>query len=145
MASLLKTGFTAEYSQAHTVARTAFREHNDCAVIAVSIACGVTYETAHAALKAAGRQDRKGTYAHQTVKAIESLGFRVRTWDRKELRSMIDSYPGIHATHKNITTHHPRRFAKAWEGSGNLLLRTQRHILACKDGTVHDWSINRSL
>ena len=46
------------------------KETNDCAVRAMANAFGISYEKAHAAMKANGRQDRKGTYnltIHNTI------------------------------------------------------------------------------
>ena len=52
----------------HTAGFT--NETNDCAVRAMANAFGISYERAHAAMKAAGRKDRKGTYnltIHNTI------------------------------------------------------------------------------
>jgi hypothetical protein len=116
----------------------------DCTVVAISICCGVSYATAHAALKAAGRKDKRGTYRHQQYVAIRSLGFEVREWSAREKIEMIMSYPkkGI----AGLTTHQPRRFAAAWapHRDKTLLLYSRGHVSAMKDGVVQDWAINRA-
>ena len=52
-------------------------ERNDCAVRAVAVATGVSYQTAHAALRVQGRKDRDGTYPCETHKAVQSLRFQL--------------------------------------------------------------------
>lgn len=47
-------------------------ERSDCAVRAVALAKGWTYAQAHAALKAAGRKDRSGTYGRTVSKVLNA-------------------------------------------------------------------------
>jgi hypothetical protein len=124
-----------------------FDEKKDCAVIAVAVACEVSYAEARAALAAAGRKDKSGTQFLITREAIESLGFRLRQWTFTEVTEFLRSYPGNQYLegYKTITTHHPRRFPKIWKGTGTLLFRVSGHICCCKDGVVHDWAVNASL
>lgn len=49
-------------------------EKDDCAVLALSVACGMPYPSAHALLKAHGRKDRDGTYG-KTVSAALGLPY----------------------------------------------------------------------
>ena len=130
--------------------RLANREANDCTVVAISIACHVTYDVAHAALAAQGRKNGRGTFAHQQKAAIESLGYEITTeiWSKSGRQQIIDLYPGSHKKLQNITTHHPRRFHAAWKqfcGDRVVLLYSKGHVSAVKDGQLHDWAINRAL
>jgi hypothetical protein len=116
----------------------------DCTVVAMSICTGLPYATVHAALSAAGRRKGCGTYRHQQYVALRALGFEVREWSAAERIAMIASYPkkGI----AGLTTHQPRRFAKAWapHRDKTLLLYSRGHVSAMKDGVVQDWAINRA-
>lgn len=127
-------------------------ETNDCTVKAIALLCDTSYEAAHAALKAAGRQDRKGAYVHQQTKAIQALGFKLSYLGNRSIHTrargysdIIASYPGVHKNCKSITTHHPRRFPAAWANQPNMLMITRGHAAAFKDGRVHDWSENKAL
>lgn len=121
-------------------------EANDCAVVAVALACDVSYAAAHARLVELGRKLRKGTRRTLTENAIRSFGFTVRYWSFRERVAMVDSYPEPHRrVLKSITSHHPRRFPAAWANVGTVLLFSARHVLCFKKGTVLDWSINKAL
>lgn len=114
-------------------------EHNDCAVKAVALVANVSYKDAHAALAALGRKARKATQNVDIQAAIWSLGKTTTSIDR---RAIIATYPEPHrSVLRNVTTHHPRRFAKVWP-QGTYLLYTSGHVAACVDGVVHDWTVN---
>lgn len=131
----------AEYEQM-CIERIARNEHNDCAVIAVALVTGVTYQEAHTALAAEGRDYRKGTLMVQTHNAIKKLGFHV---ERIPLTTKIVLYPGIHKNLRNVTTHHPARFNAAWADGHNYLFHIRAHVLAVKNGVVYDWSKGRAM
>lgn len=146
MARITRTQPSADYQAIRDAARKA-GEKGDCSVIAVSIACGVSYEAALAALTAAGRKPREGAYLYQIEKAINALGFRKINWRTDEMQARIDSYPGAHCNLKSITTHHPVRFARQWAdvADQSLILITPRHVAAMKGGRVHDWTEGRAV
>lgn len=116
-------------------------EDQDCGVKAIAVACNVEYRAAHAALKAAGRKDRKGCTVHQVWVAIESLGFKSVSICTREI---IRSYPGVHKNLQSVTTHHPERFASVWAEMGACLLFSCDHVSALKDGKLHDWAVGRA-
>jgi len=118
------------------------REQGDCAVIAVAMACNVSYEDAHTALARYGRKFGQGTPTHIIWAAMRALGKDVRALSS---RQFINEYPRPHNTLRGVTSHHPRRFAKVWKDGQTYLFLTASHILACVDGQVHDWSVNRAL
>lgn len=119
---------------------------NDCAVIAVAVACGVPYKEAQAALTLLGRRMRGGTQRNHTRRAIEQFGFRIVEWTSAQKIRMIHSYPSPHNRLHGITSHHPRRFPAQWATvHNNMLLFSRRHVLALKNGAVQDWSINNAL
>lgn len=144
MPAIAKTAYSPEFVKLQTSA-TERNEHRDCTVKAVALVCGVSYEIAHAALAAQGRQNRHGCYRPQQQRAIEALGFKVRKWSFQEYYDMLRSYPTEYV-YTHITTHHMRRWRKNWEGCHpNMLLFTRGHVAALKNGEVIDWSINKSL
>ena len=59
------------------LASSAMGEHGDCSVRAVALTTNVPYETAHVALRVAGRRNRRGAFENQIVKATRSLGYTV--------------------------------------------------------------------
>jgi len=119
-------------------------ETNDCGVKAVALACDVPYAEAYVKLKRLGRRDRKGTPWAMIRRAIEEFGFEIKTWTTWEQRQLIDTYPGVHKNLHQITTHHPRRFPKAWAPlkEKRLLLGVHKHVAAFRDGEVIDWTVN---
>ncbi len=118
-------------------------ERNDCAVIALAIVCGVSYEKAWSTLNELGRRKRGGTFRFHTLQAIKSLGKRL---ERVHLADMIASYPKPHRNVlKSVTTHHPARFPKAWKDGRTYLIFTSTHALAVQDGVCHDWSASNAL
>jgi hypothetical protein len=119
-----------------------FGETNDCAVKAVALVCNVPYATAHATLKALGRKDRKGTWSNQYMTAVKQLG---KTMVRVNERDLIAKYPSPHNNLRSVTSHHPRRFAKAWDKNKVYFMITSRHAFAVVNGETKDWSINKSL
>jgi hypothetical protein len=141
MARIKTCEIDGEYKQVRTDG-LAMNETNDCAVVAISIVCGVSYATAHAALKTQGRKDRQGAYRGTQLRAIESLGFYVASVYRHHIKEgIIAKYPAPHNTLQSATTYHPERFKKVWGAmESNLLLFTKRHVSACKDGVVKDWA-----
>ncbi len=124
-------------------ASVAAGENNDCFPKAVAILTELPYETVTEAFSEAGRVSNQATPWAVARVAIEALGFKLERIANFE-RDMIASYPGIAKTLKNVTTHHPARYKKCWEGQ-SVLLHTNRHVSAVKDGKMHDWAINRSL
>lgn len=140
MARIKSTGERGEFNALHTESIRS-GETNDCSVKAVAIACNVEYSVAHAALKAAGRKDRKGSYPNEIHAAIVSLGYKVVSVRSQDI---ISQYPGTHKNLQSVTTHHPERFAKVWEQMGTCLIYTVGHISALKDGKLHDWAVGRA-
>lgn len=135
------------FNQLHTEGREQFKERGDCAVKAIAIACDVPYATAHALCAKYGRKHGSGTYMHITSNVLKELGFEMVRWGYTQYRNMIAQYPGAHSGLKNITSHHPRRFRRAWaqHDSKVLMFLTARHILTVKHGEVIDWSVNKAL
>lgn len=120
----------------------AFGEKNDCTVRAISLAAGISYAEAHALLAAEGRKQGHGVhFKSMFIPMLARLGFHAQ---RVNLHEIIATYPGVHSGLKNVTTHHPARFAKVWP-KGTFIMFTARHVLAIKDGVNHDWTKGRAI
>jgi hypothetical protein len=119
-------------------------EKGDCAVKALVLLTGLPYAQVNQALIEGGRKPRRGTQWWVMDRGLEILGFKREKIDGW-IEKMIASYPGGHSRMAHITTHHPRRFKKQWQGVEPLLLDCSRHVAAFKDGVVHDWTINQSM
>jgi len=145
MPRIARTGLSQDYNDLRR-ASAAMHENNDCSVIAIAIACNVTYEMAHAACKKHGRVNRQGTFVSISEKAIYELGYKIRKWTDAEKITKIHSYPGAHKGLSAITSHHLRRFPAAWRNvHRNMIWASWRHMFAVKDGIVRDWSTNSSI
>jgi hypothetical protein len=119
------------------------KETNDCSVVAIAVLCGVTYQEAHAAMKAQGRKDRQGAYDFQIIRAARSFGKSIQ---RVEVQSIIDQFPGNHKTLKSMTTYHPIRFRKVFESMvGSYMVFTSCHVCSLVDGKIIDWSNDKAL
>jgi hypothetical protein len=59
------------------------------------------------------------------------------------VKEIIAKYPGFHARRRCLTTYHPRAFPEVWRHMPPLLLETDGHHAAFKDGHIHDWTANR--
>jgi len=94
-------------------------ETRDCTVRALAVAAGIPYEQAHAALKAAGRTDRKGIVLAQ---AINSGRLKL------EGRKFVDV----------LKTPTCLGFFLKAHPKGTFLCRKARHAFAIVDGILHD-------
>ena len=111
-------------------ASAAMGERNDCAVIAVAIAFGLPYRTAHDVLSRHGRWQRQAT-SH--------------FWD-----SLIDIAAELDAEISDVTEVMRDRGAKTalsaeskMPRQGTFIVGTYRHAFCFKDGQVHDWAKER--
>lgn len=118
-------------------------EANFCSVASLAAACKVPVEAAYEAMKAQGRKDGQGASMMQIRAAARSLGFDMRPSDSAFLENKIAQYPGVHKNLKGVTTHHPRRFAKAWAGVTGIFYCVG-HVAAVVDGELADWTVNSS-
>lgn len=118
-------------------------ENNDCAVVAVSIACKVPYEKAHELLKKHGRKDKDGTYRETTRKALKELGWKMQWIDQRKYKRR---FPKHHSELKYITSHSFRRFPEAFDDLPKIVLAfTAGHVFAVMDSQNADWSVNNKL
>lgn len=98
-------------------------ERNDCGVISLALACGVSYDGAHQALADAGRKNGRGSKVGAVVIAARALGFSAH---------LIK--PRKRMTVAKVGTHYPR---------GRYIVLTRSHAAAMVDGGVLDWMNGR--
>lgn len=102
-------------------------ERNDCSVKALAVVADLTYDAAHEIMARVGRKPRKGAYRGQTFSALKELN---KTFDDVTDRATFVGIKTIKALkHLNL--------------KGSYLISVSGHILAMKDGIVHDWTSER--
>lgn len=141
MGKILSKSFSDEFNELK-VMTAEYDEKNDCSVVAIARFVGCSYRVAHAALKANGRINGRGTDNEIIKKALIDLGKPVVSIS---VDGIVDAYPGRGIMLKNVTTHHPRRYPAVWKDAPNFLMVMRGHIASFHDGEVHDWSVNRAL
>lgn len=105
-------------------------EHNDCVVIAISIALVRPYEDVHRRLRRAGRKNRDGVYRKVAQKIVEAYRFRIiQTAPRRPTGSKYSCLTILDACRPNAS----------------YLCWTADHCLAIVDGEIHDWSSDRRM
>ena len=104
-----------------------YNERNDCTVKACVILCGVTYEEAHAAMKAEGRRNRcRSPNWHAHIDAIKKLGFEL----------IEEKFPG-----KTMVT--LERDLKRYGGGRKYLIDVRGHVAAFDGKQIVDWTKGR--
>lgn len=139
MGKIVKKSLTETYLRLEATASSA-GDDNACAVIALAALTGRPFEEVSKLLGEQGREKGKGTFNAQIRGALLELGLTWTELDYAGRRAIIDTYPGGHKNAKSITPHQATRFFKAWDALGlkNGLLFTKGHVMALKDGVVHD-------
>lgn len=137
------------YSKSREASK-AIGEKRDCAVIAISIFCDVSYNEAHEALARAGRKPGHGTYRFMQAQAVRELtgknfvahDVEEKFWVKEKTefeRNIRSKYPEKYNT-KNLTVKQIEKFPEAWAHIKNALIFVRGHVLCLRDGVVHDWS-----
>lgn len=104
-------------------------ETDDCAVRALMVAAGLPYANAHAILKAAGRQDRKDTYARTMDKAVRALdGISVPIRVRRNRNGYL-LYPTL-----------TQWLRVEVNRLGRWVILRDGHFFGVVDGVVLDWA-----
>lgn len=125
--------------------RHALGETNDCAIYCLSIVMDVPYAEVLTVSYLYGRDRRKGTPWDIIHSVANHFGFRLTRVSYLNYMAIIRSYPERDQVLQNITTHHPRRFAKQWANKPTMIFDCNRHVAAFKDGRIHDWAEGRAL
>lgn len=126
-------------------------ERNDCAVKALAVATGYSYDDCHAFWELHGRKAGRGTYTYRTLdrgtKLFPELGFRsvkvggIREkrdirWNARTLRyEDCSSKPDGWTDHGTTL----RRFCRD-NPKGRFLITVAYHALAVIDGVIYDYT-----
>lgn len=125
-------------------------ENNDCAVKALAVATGFSYDDCWAFWALHGRKPRRGTYTYRTLdrgaKDFPELGFRsVRVGGVREKRDVrwndaTRRYEDCSAKPDGWTDHGTtlRTFCRE-HPKGRFLVTVSQHALAVVDGVVYDY------
>jgi len=124
MVYTLNMNYTSQY-QKMLQASDVMQEIKDCAVIALAIVCGLTYVKAHKLLEQTGRKPLSITHRGNINNVLTFLNIRTR--------DVTKQYRTLGA--KTIRTL-GRVIA---DRKGIYLAYTYDHIMAVKDGIIHDW------
>jgi len=103
-------------------------ECNDCSVVALSVACDISYKIAHEALKKAGRKNRKGVYPPLLIKAAKFLGCSL----------VEEKFPG-----KTLIT--IERDIKRYGGGRRYIIFATGHFVGFNGNEIVDWSKGRRI
>lgn len=132
----------SKWESMNELASDVYKEKKDCAVKALAFAADVPYNKALDLLTKHGRTAGDRTYFHTTIAACNDLGYAVFV---VPLSAFIRDYPKSHQVLKNVTTHHPDRFNKAWRDGFTYFMETGGHILTIKNGENFDWTRGRAI
>ncbi len=102
-------------------------ERNDCSVLALAVVADLTYDAAHKAMAEVGRKNNDGARTGQTFTALHNLG---KTYDDVTDRASFAEIKTI-------------KSLKRLNLKGKYLITVSGHILAMKDGEIHDWTNDR--
>lgn len=104
-------------------------EKKDCAVRALAVAACVSYDEAHAACAAEGREPRQGTHPYVIARAA---------------RRLAPGAYGLPLSDQCLYGRTARAIAAAYP-VGHYVLWSNSHAFALCDGTLHDWANKHGL
>lgn len=103
-------------------------ETNDCAVIALMHALGVTYSEAHEWCRQHGRKNREGMFNAAIAHMLEGLSTRT-SYRRATNGTSAGIVAGPRPTLARFVREHP---------TGTYYVRKSGHVFVVKDGIVYD-------
>ena len=108
-------------------------EHNDCSVLALAVACEVSYGKAQAELARQGRVTGEGATMHMIMCAAHNLGWNIRSVSTEVMRST--SAPTLARIRDDL--------AKAATLMAIVYSKGSGHVLTIKNGAIIDYSGSR--
>ena len=125
-----------QYIQAERGVERMRGETKDCTVRALACAKGISYDEAHAHMKAHGRVDGKGVWASTLCDAYEAAGFKLTGiyGTTQKARFMRRSFP-------NVKWHRGASLKKMLPhlSKGRYIVGMRGHVFAVVDGVVMDY------
>lgn len=122
MSRVFAAGFVAVRSASKDMG-----EYRDCTVRALTIATGREYADCHAAMKAQGRKNRRGSSVYAMVAASKALGYHMTALAPRTVRAK---------TMRTIER-------DSAVSSGNFIVAMAGHVGAVQDGKVIDHTEGR--
>lgn len=113
------------YKELHEVGINHYNDRGFCSVIAIAVACHVSYGKAYNTMKRNGRRDRDGASMLQIRCAVKELGYNIEE---------IEGFYG-----KQVKT-----MARRLSQNDNYMVLVRGHILAIRGGIVEDWTADRA-
>lgn len=101
--------------------RVAKNETNDCAVLALHWAAGISYNEAHAIYDRLGRKQGEGATVWMTIEAVEKAGFKAKTTRMRFVPLAVADW-----------------IRNKMFGTGRVLVIIPDHVFAVVDGEVID-------
>lgn len=106
-------------------------------VLAISEFLTIPYEQAETFYNSAKGKNNRVQAALRLAK--KQLNIKLREVNTYKI---ISQYPGVHAALQHITSHHPQRFSKVFQGK-NFFAVTNKQAFAIKDGKTLDETSKR--
>ena len=111
------------------LAQAGRRHYNDsgfCTVIALAVACDISFGKAYHTYKRLGRKDRRGTYEDMQLKALAKFKKKA-VFDRDKTAMFRDK-----------TVNQLLKHTADWKGRYWVYIRG--HVIAIRDGVCEDWT-----
>jgi hypothetical protein len=108
--------------------RKQLKETNDCSVMAIAIACRLSYKKAHDLMAAYGRKNRQGANNFAILQAARSLGFEI---------TAVNNLVQGNGCGYTVTTIGEKC------KSGYYLAFVRGHVLGVVNGEIYDWTEGR--
>ena len=105
------------------------RQHNDCTVVAIALACDMPYDAAYDLMAECGRTCSRGFHMHDLEKGIAAAILESRTGKRLQWKS----FPAV----KGQSRMNPAKFCEDFQ-NGRYIVKTAKHVIAIIDGIVLD-------
>ncbi len=117
--------YTKEYNEIMNISRS-LNEYNDCSVIALSIVTEIDYKTIRDFMFSSQLRN------HKSPTSINNIGKTLDFFDYNYI--IVRTYPKyktVYSAEKNL------------DKNNSYLIFTKDHVLAMKNGKVHDWTSGR--
>jgi len=126
-----------EYIKAERGVERMRDERNDCTVRALACAKGISYDEAHAHMKAHGRVDRKGVHTLPLYNAYAAAGFELTA-----IYGTTNKARYMHGLFPSVKRHSGASVKKVLPSlnKGRYIVGMLGHVFAVVDGVVMDYS-----
>jgi hypothetical protein len=117
---------------------SSMNEYNDCAVKAMAVATGESYEDCHAAFELGGRKYRDGTWPHSYKIAADLLGYELtQVWRKHTDPEHLEKFPWVPECKTPISTE------RNIPHDVKCIMVVDGHAIGVRGAKVHDWTTGR--